>query len=221
MSLDVSFMFNILPEIFIASKETIIMALISLVLSLIIATIMALISYNKVKILNEIVKVYTSIFRGTPLLVQLYALYFGLPRAIPALVDMSPFTAMIIALSVNMSAYMSETIRGAISSVDKGQYEAGASIGLTNVQIFRRIVMPQAIRVAIPALSNHFVDLIKGSSLAFTIGVIEIMAAANYNGGSKYKYLEAFLVAGFVYWFILFIFELVQKKIEAKLNSAY
>ncbi len=221
MSLDVSFMFKILPEIFIASKETIIIALISLLLSLAIAIVMALISYNEVKVLNQIVKVYTSIFRGTPLLVQLYALYFGLPRAVPALIDMSAFTAIIIALSINMSAYMSETIRGAISSVDRGQYEAGASIGLTNVQIFRRIVMPQAIRVAIPALSNHFVDLVKGSSLAFTIGVMEIMATANYNGGSKYKYLEAFLVAGFVYWFILFIFGFIQKKIEEKLNTAY
>ncbi|WP_413926641.1 ABC transporter permease subunit [Clostridioides sp. ES-S-0190-01] len=94
-------------------------------------------------------------------------------------------------------------------------------ISSSNVQIFRRIVMPQAIRVAIPALSNHFVDLIKGSSLAFTIGVIEIMATANYNGGSKYKYLEAFLVAGFVYWFILFVFGFIQKKIEEKLNTAY
>ncbi|MGO1042347.1 amino acid ABC transporter permease [Clostridioides difficile] len=179
-------MFKILPEIFIASKETLIIALISLALSLAIAIVMALISYNEVKVLNQIVKVYTSIFRGTPLLVQLYALYFGLPRAIPALVDMSPFTAIIIALSVNMSAYMAETIR-----------------------------------VAIPALSNNFVDLIKGSSLAFTIGVIEIMATANYNGGSKYKYLEAFLVAGFVYWFILFVFGFIQKKIEEKLNAAY
>lgn len=205
-----------------ATRHTISMALLSLVISLIIAIIIASIIYYNVKIISPILKCYVSFFRGTPALCQLYLIYFGLGTVkIPFLSDMSAYTAAIMALSLNMSAYMAENLRGALSSVEKGQTEAGLSIGLNSFQIFSHIVFPQAFRVAIPSLGNSFVDLIKGSSIAFTVGVGELMAAANLAGTSSYKYFEAFLIAAIIYWILTIIVNWLQKKLEIRLSRAY
>ncbi len=116
---------------------------------------------------------------------------------------------------------MAESIRGAISSIDKGQFEAANSLGMTRTQTFSYIVLPQAIRVAIPSLMNNFIDMIKSTSLAFTLGVPEIMAKAQIEASSSYKYFESFLAVAIVYWVIVVTFTFFQRKIEAKLNKAY
>ena len=167
-------LFEILPFI----KFTLFIAAISLVISLILAVILALIVEYKVPVLNKVVAIYVSFFRSTPMLSQLFFFYFAITPFVSFLSEIEPITALIIVMSMNEAAFMSETIRGALSSIDKGQREAGLSIGMTELKVMRRIVIPQAFRVALPGLSNSFISLIKGSSLGFTIGVIELMSEA-------------------------------------------
>lgn len=169
--MDFEFIVKIIPQLIAATKHTISLAILSLVISLTLAIIISSIIYYNVKIITPILKVYVSFFRGTPALCQLYLIYFGLGNmGIPFFAKMTGYTAVVIALSLNMSAYMAENLRGALSSVEKGQSEAGISIGMSSLQIFSLVVFPQAFRVAVPSLSNSFVDLVKGSSMAFTIG---------------------------------------------------
>lgn len=221
-AMNIKFMIEIVPLLIKATKYTISLSVISLVISLLIAIFISAIIYHKVKILSSILKVYVSFFRGTPALCQLYMIYFGLANCgIEFLAKMSPYTAVVIALSVNMSAYMAENLRGALSSVEKGQSEAGMSIGLSKVQIFSHIVFPQAFRVAVPSLGNSFVDLVKGSSMAFTIGVAELMATANMQGNATYNFLEAFFMAAVIYWMLTLVINMMQKQLEKYLGKAY
>ncbi|KNF10176.1 amino acid ABC transporter membrane protein, PAAT family [Gottschalkia purinilytica] len=221
LNFDVKFALNLFPLMLKYLKTTLAMSILSLLLALAIAIIIALIMQTKVKILYLIAKVYVSFFRGTPLVAQLFFLYFGIVQLIPSLKSINAFTAATIGLSLNASAYMSETLRGAILSVDKGQIEACLSVGMTYFQAMRRVVLPQAVRVAVPPLSNNFIDIIKGSSLAFTLGVTELMATAQMEGASSYKFLEAFTDVIIVYWIIISFFSFLQKKLEIKMNKAY
>lgn len=218
---DFHFFINLIPLMIKSLKMTFGISILSLVLGLIVAIIIALIVQTKVRILYPITKVWVSFFRGTPLIAQLFFLYFGIVQIVPSLKGMNAFTAAVIGISLNSAAYMSETLRGAISSVDKGQLEACLSVGMTYMQAMRRIILPQAARVAIPALSNSFVDIIKGSSLAFTLGVTEIMAVAQSEGASSYKFLEAFAAVVLLYWIIISAFGYLQKILEKKMNAAY
>ncbi len=218
---DTEFFINLFPIIIKYVKVTLKLSIISLICALLLATIIALIRHFRVKIVSQLLKVWVSIFRGTPLVAQLFFIYFGLAQVIPFLKDMDGLTAAILGLSLNASAHMSETLRGAISSVDKGQMEAGLSIGMTNLKAMTRIVLPQAMRVAVPALSNSFVDIIKGSAMAFTIGVTELMGAAQMEGASNYKFFETFTAVMLAYWIITSIFGEFQRILENKLNNAY
>jgi putative amino-acid transport system permease protein len=148
-------------------------------------------------------------------------LYFGLPQVIPIFKNVTAYSAAIIGLSLNSAAYMSETIRASIVSVDKGQMEASLSVGMTHWQGMKRIVLPQAARVAIPSLANNFIDLIKGSSLAFTIGVAEIMAKSQMNASATYRFFESYLAVAIIYWITISFFSYLQKLLERKLSRAY
>ena len=192
-----------------------------MIIGLIIALILVAISTYKIKILSPLSKIYISFFRGTPLLVQLFLLYYGLPQIIPVFKNINAYTATIIGLSMNSSAYMVETLRGAISSVDKGQMEAALSIGMTHWQGMKRIVLPQAARVAIPSLGNTFVDLLKSSSLAFTLGVAEILAQAQMSAAASYKFFENYLAVALIYWLIVIFFNYIQRILENKMSHAY
>lgn len=215
------FALGLLPLMLKYLHVTLFMSVLSLVFGLMIAIIVALIIQTKIKIIYPITKIYVSFFRGTPLIAQLFFLYFGLVQIFPSLKGMDAFTAAVIGLSLNASAYMSETIRGAISSVDKGQMEGALSIGMTYLQAMRRVILPQAARVAIPALSNNFIDIIKGSSLAFTLGVTEIMATAQMEGASAYRFFEAFTDVIIIYWGIISLLGYLQKKLEIKMSEGY
>lgn len=217
----IDFAVKLLPLMFKYLPVTLSMSVLALLLGLLIAIIIALITESKLKFLHPFVKLYVSFFRGTPLIAQLFFLYFGLVQLFPSLRSMEAFTAAVIGLSLNASAYMSETIRGAISSVDKGQMEACLSVGMTYLQAMRRIILPQAARVAIPALSNNFIDIIKGSALAFTLGVTEIMATAQMEGAAAYRFFEAFTDVIIIYWAIIAFFGYLQKKLEIKMSKAY
>ena len=175
----------------------------------------------KVPVLDWFVIVFISFFRGTPLLVQLFLFYFGLPQVLSFLSDINGVTAAIMGLTLHFSAYMAESIRAAIMGVDRSQWEAAQSIGMTQGQMMWRIILPQAARIAAPTLVNYFIDMIKGTSLAFTLGVTEMMGAAQKEAAGSFLYFEAYLVVAMIYWVIVEALSQMQKRLETYLNKAF
>lgn len=218
-NLDFQYIFQIIPSVLKASKVTLSLAFFSLIIAFTLALIMAIIRYYDVKILSNIVKVYVSFFRGTPIITQLFLIYFGVFTLTEALKTVSAYNVVIVSLSLNAAAYMSETIRASFKSVDRGQIEASLSIGMSSIQTMRRIICPQAMTVALPSLFNSFIDLIKGTSIAFVIGVEEIMAIAGYEGSKAFKYFEIYTTIAIIYWGLSIVLEYCQRCLENKLSK--
>ncbi len=193
----------------------------SFILAFVLAIFMAMLSLSKNRVIQWILRVWISLFRGTPLLAQLFWICYGLPQVIVPMQRVSVMTLIIWGVAFNASSYMSETLRGALSSVSSAQMEASLACGMTRMQGFWHIVFPQAVRVAVPGLSNNFVDIIKQSSLAFTLGVTEIMAVARMEGSTNLKFLESFTAVMVVYWLIVTFFNYLQKLLEKWLSRMY
>lgn len=162
------------PFLLQGAMYTVLFAAVSMVLGLILGFSVAVVRVTKVPVVSQIAAVYVSAFRGTPLLVQIFVLYYGLPSVG---IEFTPVTAGILALTLNVAAYLSESMRGAILGIDKGQWEAGLSVGLTWGQTLWNIITPQALRLAVPSLSNSLISLIKDTSLISVITVTELMLA--------------------------------------------
>ncbi|WP_283132452.1 amino acid ABC transporter permease [Enterovibrio norvegicus] len=218
---DFDYMMALFPILFKYLGITLEMSLIGFAVALVLSLFLALVRVFKVKVLNTLVVVYISFFRGTPLLVQLFLLYYGLPQIFPIFVGMDAFTAAVIGLSLHFSAYMAESIRAAILGIDKNQMEASLSVGMTQLQAMKRIILPQAARVATPSLMNYFIDMIKSTSLAFTLGVAEIMAKAQMEASSSFKFFEAFMAIALIYWVVVIFFTQIQSLLEVRLNKTY
>ena len=171
-------------------------SLISLLFGFIIGLIAALLKLSNNIVIRTIGSFYVWIIRSTPLLVQLFLIYFGLPQIG---VDLGPFMSGVLALAINTGAYNAETIRGGIISVPSGQMEAARSLGMPSALAMRRIILPQAIRMAIPALGNNFVILVKDTSLVSTITLVELTLTAQRLIGSTYKPFEMYLMAAVLY----------------------
>ncbi|MUK48121.1 amino acid ABC transporter permease [Aliivibrio fischeri] len=221
MGFDFTYMIELLPILFKYLGTTMEMALWGLLFSLALALVLANLRVFKVPIFDQLSQLYISFFRGTPLLVQLFLLYYGLPQVFPIFVGLDAFSAAVIGLTLHFAAYMAESIRAAIIGIDRSQMEASLSIGMTTSQAMRRIILPQATRVALPSLMNYFIDMIKSTSLAFTLGVAEIMAKAQMEASSSFKFFEAFLAVALIYWGVVVILTRVQIWAEEKLNKAY
>lgn len=200
---------------------TISLTVLSFVASLILAILIAVIDYFRVPVIRQICEVYVSFFRGTPLIPQLFLLYFGIPTFIPSLRSVPAFTVCVIGLTLNSAAYMKEVVRGALLSVSEGQKEAALAHGMTSMQTMFRIALPQATRVAVPSLFNNLVDIVKGTSMAFTIGVIEITATANLRASVTFNYFEAYMVLMLLYWGIILILERMEAIVEKHLEAGY
>ena len=192
-----------------------------MVLALILACLLAVVRVLSIPVVNQLTIVFISFFRGTPLLVQLFLFYYGLPQLFSLLTVIDGITATIMGLTLHFSAYMAESIRAAIIGVDRSQTEAALSIGMTNGQLMRRIVLPQATRVALPTLMNYFIDMIKATSLAFTLGVTELMGATQKEAAGSFLYFEAFIVAAVMYWIVVELLSKLQHYLEVRLNKAY
>ena len=218
---DVSYFFSVIPKIFMKVPVTLEIALIATFFSLVLGILIAIISYYQVPILNPLCKFLVSFMRGTPIVAQLYFFYFGLAVYSVLVRDMTPISAVAFVLSVNVGAFMSESIRGALMSVEEGQKEAALSLGMTHFQVVYRIVLPQAIRVAIPPLFNDFINLIKSSSLAFMLGVPDIMGAARTEGSQSYRYFEVYGAVMLVYWVVISFFDFFRKIVEKRRKEAY
>ena len=193
-------------------------SVVTMVITVVFALAITFVRYYKIKVLTRIVNIYIDLFRGTPLLVQLFFIYFGLPQLFPSFVNMTGYTAAVIGLTLNTAAYMTEDMRGALSSVSKGQIEGGLSLGMTNMQVMWHIILPQATRVALPVLGNEFIALIKNSSMAFTLGVREIMAEAFFFFFSSCNYLETYLDAFIIYFILCKLVTILQKFLEKRLS---
>ncbi|WP_026583935.1 amino acid ABC transporter permease [Bacillus sp. J33] len=194
---------------------TIPLTLISFICGLALAILTALARISGKGALQTIARIYVSAIRGTPLLVQLFIIFYGLPT-IGIIID--PFPSAIIGFSLNVGAYASEIIRAAILSIPKGQWEAGYSIGMSYPQTLKRIILPQASRVSIPPLSNTFISLVKDTSLASMILVTEMFRRAQEIAATNYEFLLLYMQAALIYWVICFLLSIAQGRIEKRLD---
>jgi polar amino acid transport system permease protein len=202
------------PGFLKATLITLQITAVALVLGTILGLIFALMKISRSKVLQTIANFYITIIRGTPLIVQIMFLYFG----ITALVVLSGFWAGAIALGIHNGAYIAEIFRGAIQGIDKGQREASSSLGMTRAQSMRRIIFPQALKRSIPPLGNQFIITLKDSSLVYIISVPELFAMANREAAQNWKSLETYLVVGGYYLVLVMIFTYLLKLYENKLN---
>ncbi|WP_024622377.1 amino acid ABC transporter permease [Metaclostridioides mangenotii] len=219
MTFDFNFMIKLIPTMLKYSGVTLKLSILAVFFGLMIAFIIALLTVAKTPVLSTFFKLYISFFRGTPLIAQLFCLYFGVIPIIRNIIQVDSFHAALIILSLASSAYMAESLRAAILSINKGQMEAANSIGMTYIQSMFYIILPQAIKVAIPTLFSSFINIVKDTSLVFAIGVKEMMAQAQLEGSSGYRYLEAYVCVLLVYWGITAIMGKFQKHLEIRLGS--
>ena len=194
---------------------TIPLTLITFVVGMILAILTALARISEVKLFQIIARVYVSAIRGTPLLVQLFIIFYGLPNLG---ITLDPYISAVIGFSLSVGAYSSEIIRAAILSTPKGQWEAGYSIGMSYSQVLRRIILPQAARVSIPPLSNSFISLVKDTSLASLVLVTEMFRRAQEIAATNYEFLLVYSEVALIYWVICFFLSILQGYLEKRLG---
>ncbi|WNQ13880.1 amino acid ABC transporter permease [Paenibacillus aurantius] len=196
-------------------KYTLTLTVISFVLGLCLAFLLALARISRYRVLSVPASLFVGLIRGTPLLVQLFIIFYGLPRAG---VTLDPFLAAVIGFTLNMGAYNSEILRASILSVPDGQWEAAASIGMNRRQSLRRIILPQAVRVSIPPLSNSFVGLVKDTSLAATITLTEMFQVSQQKVAYYYEPLLLYVEVAVLYLVFCTILYYIQGKLERRFD---
>jgi polar amino acid transport system permease protein len=202
-----------------AAWTTLWIAVISQVCGVIIGLFLALMRMSRYRWLSLPARFYIWIFRGSPLLVQLLLLYFGIPEVFPGLVPfITVYSAALIAFSLNEGAYMAEIVRAGISSVDPGQLEAAKSLGMRYALAMRRIILPQATRVIVPPLGNEFNNMLKTTSLASVLGLFELTYTAQLYGAQTFSYFELLVVATFYYLILTTVWGYIQSYIENRMD---
>ena len=213
----ISVVLNALPAMLQGAQFTVLFTVASLFFGFILALLVAALRLTRSKIVNALARGYVSAIRGTPLLVQIYLIYFGLPSLGVAL---EPIPAGILALSLNVGAYLSESLRGAIQGVEGGQWDAARSLGLSWGQTLRFIVLPQAFRVALPSVGNSAIGLVKDTSLVSVITVTELLRATQEAIASSFQPLPLYISAALVYWIISSLLGLLQGRLERRFNRS-
>ncbi|HBF37225.1 MAG TPA: amino acid ABC transporter permease [Firmicutes bacterium] len=226
--LDFHFMVSIIPEIFKVIPVTLNITAVAMFFALIVGTTTALVRIYKILVARQLAAFYLSFTRGTPLLVQIYLSYYGIPKFLDYAhacygwnIDVNGIPAIVFiyfAFSLNVGAYLSETIRAAIQSIDRGQMEAALSIGMTTWQGLRRIIFPQALAVALPSFGNTMISLIKDTSLAFMISVVEMMGEAKILGARGLEFFEVYIVVALIYWLICIVVERMVAILEKRVR---
>ena len=189
---------------------------VALIVGFVLGTLLALCKIGNVKPLKWFAAFYTSIFRGTPLILQLMTFYFAIPQLTGY--DISPFLSAILAFGLNSAAYISEIIRAGIQAVDKGQTEAAMALGVPYKQMMKDIILPQAFKNILPALMNEVITLTKESALVSTISVLDLMRRAQVVGADIYRNFEPLLFVGLIYWIMVFILSSIGRMIERRLK---
>ncbi|MCL2498018.1 MAG: amino acid ABC transporter permease [Symbiobacteriaceae bacterium] len=221
---DVNFLYSSFFIILQALPTTLGITLVAFAFGMLIGFFSAIVRIYRVPVLRHIVTFYTSFIRGTPLLVQIYLAYYGLPLMLKGVeanygwrLDISGIPAIYyvyVAYAINTGAYLTETIRGAIEAVDMGQFEAAQSIGMTTQQMYIRIILPQAFLVALPNLGNTIISLIKDTSLAFSVTVVELIAKAKITAARNLRFFEVYIAAAAIYWLTCMVLEYMVKVAE-------
>lgn len=221
MNFDFQYMLEVIPNLLVYVPMTLYIAVISMIIAIVIGAVFAVILYNKTPILSQIVQILSSFFRGTPAIVQLLLVYFGIPQIMPFLSEMTAIQASILAFSLNTAAYLAEVFRAALASVDDGQVEAALTVGLNYRQALTGIVLPQAVRNGLPGTGNTFISLMKNSSLAFTIGVVEVVAQGKILAASSLKFFEVYFAMALIYWVLTILYSWIQEWYEKRVNEPY
>jgi len=207
-----------LPVIGRALPITVSVAMVSMILGVVIGTLITLMRRSNIKWIKSILELYVSFFRGTPLMVQMFIFFFGLPQLIPVLAKVNAYYASIIVMSINASAYASEVIRSSLNAVDKGQYEAALSVGMSKYQVMVRIILPQGFRIAIPPLGNTFISLIQGTAITFMLGLQDIMGVSKMSAAASYRFFETYLAVGLIYWMLTSLASWLNSYLEKQLS---
>lgn len=229
MTIDLAFIVKALREISKVIPLTLFMTITPVLLGIVIGIIVAFVRIKQIKFIVPILNFYVSFFRGTPIIMHIMLVYFGLPM----LVDMMASTLqlkiqsstipilffVILALTLSAGAYASEIIRSGILSVPKGQLEAAYAIGLTFTQAMRRYILPQAFGQSIPNLTNVFIGFLHATSLAFFLSIKELTGAANIVASVNLKFLESFIAVGIIYWGISIVAEWISHRIEKRVTA--
>jgi len=208
-------MIRTLPILLKGSVMTVELTVITLVIGTFLGIVLALLKLSKNTFFRIMSGFYTWIFRGTPLLLQLFFFYYGLPFIG---LKLTPFGAAVIGLGLNCGAYMAEIIRGGIQSIDKGQFEAAKALGFNYSETMRKIILPQTFKVIIPPVGNEFIAMLKDTSLVSTIAMVELMRSAQQMYATTFKPIEIFLTAGVLYLLMTTIFTAVFSIFEKKLS---
>ena len=188
---------------------------ISFVLGLALALLLALMRLSRVRALSVTARTYVSLVRGTPLLVQLFIIFYGLPSLG---VTIEPFPSAVLAFTLNVGGYASEVVRAAILAVPRGQWEAASTVGMGYTTTLRRVVLPQAVRVAVPPLSNTLISLVKDTSLASTILVTELLRKAQELAAPTFEFFTLYTVAGGYYWVVCLVLSFSQARLERRFD---
>lgn len=221
MNFNVNYFLSVFPQILPYLPVTLFIAVVSILFAMVLGLTIALLRNNKIIIVDSIFSLFISLFRGIPSVVLLFIIYYGLPQIFPVLKHMGATTAAIVCFSLKYSAYLAEIFRAGLASVDPGQKEAGLTSGLSTIQVYRNIILPQALVNALPNTGNMFISLLKDSSVAFFVGVQELLAAGKMLTASSFLYFETYLAVGIVYWLTVVAYSWLQKQLERKLSKPY
>ena len=203
MNFDFSYFISVFPEIVTYLPTTLFIAIISIIIAIIVGLFIALIRVQKVLVVDSLLALYISLFRGMPTVVLLFIIYYGLPQLFPSLKGISAMAAALLCFSLKYSAYLAEIFRAGLESVD------------------RHIVLPQAFVNALPSTGNMFISLLKDSSVAFFVGVPELLSAGKLIAAESYKFFETYLAVGIIYWLTVVLYSWAQKWLESILSSPY
>lgn len=217
MKLDFAQLLPSIPFILEGLKVTLMIVGAAGILGFLFGIILSLFKISSVKPLVWFADAYTSVFRGTPLVLQLMIIFYGSPQLFGTQIE--PYTAAILSFSLNSAAYISEIIRAGINAVDKGQKEAAMALGIPYSQTMKDIILPQAIKNILPALMNEFITLTKESAIVTVIGAMDVMRRSYMVGSDLYSFFEPLLLAGFIYYIMVMVLTLLGKLLERRLKG--
>ena len=225
---DITYIFSTIPEIVTKLPITLFIAFSATIIGFLLGILIALIRFFHIRILSQIATVFISFIRGTPMVIQLYLAYYGIPLMISRIVEASgnefdinalPSTLFaIIAFALNTGAYMSESFRSSLIAVEPGQFEACKSLHYSTWDSLRTVILPQAFVIAIPTLTSSLLAMIKNTSLAFCITVVDIMAQARIVGSRSFRYFEIYIAVSLLYWPVCALLERILLTLEKKLS---
>ena len=227
VAMDFGKMIKWIPTFIDGMIVTVVLSLMTVFLGSILGLVATFLQQSQKKSLKAVANIYTQVIRGTPLLVQLYIWLYGLPLigislpTLPFLGDVygsREFLTAVVALSINSGAYICELLRGGLESIDKGQMEAGRSLGLSRKETMKSVVIPQAIRVVLPGLGNEFIAMIKESSIVSVVGIFDVMYTSNIVKAATYSIFEPLIIVAIIYFFLTYSLTGIMKQLEKRLS---